>query len=295
MNRGETTLAVDESFAPVFISLLAGFKAAYPQVNVRMREVSEAEGLRLFLADSTKLLALPRPLNATEEAAYKQKYKFTPRWAVLAGDGIQVVVHPQQRDTNLTFTQLKAILAGELTHWSQLRNVRDTSGKRIIITLDQNGSSLVHHLQDSVLAGKKLASRVFAAGSSPKVVDYVATNPNALGFIGYNWLNGKNPTAPDLYKRVKLVGLSPEGDESRQKYIRLNDESVIYYLKNRRYPLQRLIYLINGDTPNSPGAGFLHYASGQQGQLIIYQANLVPKRLPLREVELQPGTVPEIN
>lgn len=44
-----------------------------------------------------------------------------------------------------------------------------------------------------------------AANGSKEVIDYIATHPDAIGFVGMNWIgDGYDPAQIELRKKVKL-------------------------------------------------------------------------------------------
>jgi len=85
-----------------------------------------------------------------------------------------------------------------------------TSGYRYQLVMDGlKATSTVRFLIDSVLKGQPLNGKVMASSNSEGVIDYVASNPQAVGFIGVSWIgNREDPSQLSFQKRVRLACLA---------------------------------------------------------------------------------------
>ena len=61
--------------------------------------------------------------------------------------------------------------------------------KNIQIVFDNNGSSTVRYVQDSITRGLIKSKNVYAKNNNQEVLDYVSKTRNAIGVIGLNWVN----------------------------------------------------------------------------------------------------------
>ena len=101
---------------------------------------------------------------------------------VVARDAIAVIVNPSVTDSLFTMQELKEILTGKFR-------------KKLIPVFDGvKATSTVRFIVDSVLKNESLSPDAMAARTSEGVIDYVAKNPQAIGFIGVSWIGNKEDT-----------------------------------------------------------------------------------------------------
>ena len=123
-----------------------------------------------------------------------------------------------------------------------------------------------------------MKGRVMAAQNSQGVIDYVATHPNALGFIGVSWIGNKeDSTQLSFQKKVKIAALqcAPCGEEV---YVRPYQANIAL----KRYPLHRGIYYVVKENFAGLGKGFVNFLTHEKGQLIFRRGYLVPDRMALQ-------------
>jgi ABC-type phosphate transport system substrate-binding protein len=80
----------------------------------------------------------------------------------IAIDAIAFVINLQNTDTMLRYDQVMDILSGKISMWSQL----DPTSKlgEIIVVFDNQRSSTVRYISETVLEGKALAHNSFCSG-----------------------------------------------------------------------------------------------------------------------------------
>ena len=123
-----------------------------------------------------------------------------------------------------------------------------------------------------------------AARSSQEVIDYVAKNAQAIGFIGVSWIGNREDTAQlSFLKKVKMSLL--ESNDLPGKYILPYQVNI----SNGSYPMVRDLVYILKEKHRGLGVGFADFMSGQIGQLIFKRAYLMPaqKDFMVRQVRLR--------
>ena len=196
-------------------------------------------------------------------------------------DAIALVVNPANPDTLLTVASLRRILRGEIGSWREL-NPSSHRG-RIKLVFDHAHSSTVRYAVDSICRGQALRQDAYAQGNNAKVIDYVASDPDALGVIGVSWVgNDRDSTNLSFSDRVRVVALSNEAQATRfnsfkpyQAYLALED-----------YPLCRDVYVLLTDPREGLATGFTSFVCNDRGQRIIYRAGLVPATQLIRVVNV---------
>jgi phosphate transport system substrate-binding protein len=268
---GNVAISVDETFAPIIKSEVDTFQKLYQSAKVTAYYKPEQEVLQDLLDDKVKLAVLTRELNAAERAEF-DRLKLVPRATKIATDGLAIIVHPSNPDSLLSLPQLRDIFTGKTQQWSQV------SGKKALSTInvvfDANRSSTTRYIQDSVTRGAALTPRAFAAKSNSALLDYVANHPNAIGVVGANWISDRDDAAVQKFlQKVRVVGVSTQTDPpNRDDYV----QPYQAYLALKTYPLTRTVYVVSREARAGLGTGFTSFVAGNQGQLIILKAGLLP-------------------
>jgi phosphate transport system substrate-binding protein len=121
------------------------------------------------------------------------------------------------------------------------------------------------------LHGGKLGSNVFAAKGNKEVIDYVAQNPDAIGFVGmsYVYANEDTSRAGTFIDNVKVVAMQNEKDREFYKPYQA-------FIALRSYPLSRKLYYINAESYHGLGTGFAFFLGSHRGQLIFLHQHFFP-------------------
>ncbi|GAA4462265.1 substrate-binding domain-containing protein [Nemorincola caseinilytica] len=259
LGKGEIDISVDETFRPVMELQGTVFDSSFPEAKVHIHYKPESECFKDYFARKARLILVTRELSAQEKAVCEQS-KIFPTTLKLARDGIAVVLNNASPDTMLDMPTLQGILTGQ-------------SSKKYTVVFDDQGSSTVRFIIDSVLKGAPLGKNVYAAKGNKEVVDYVEKNPGAIGFVGLGYVSDTvDPNNTGAFiNRVKIAAIKNEKTgEFLQPYQA--------YIALRSYPLTRSIYYINSESYPGLGTGFANFIAGQRGQLIFFHAHMFPVR-----------------
>ncbi|WP_235917484.1 PstS family phosphate ABC transporter substrate-binding protein [Hymenobacter busanensis] len=278
---GTVPIAVDATFEPILKSHVDTFQKLYTSAHVTASYKPEQEVMRDLLDDSVRLVVVGRPLLPDEKTVFDQ-LKIVPRVTHVATDGVAIIVHPSNPDSLLTMAQLRDIFTGAKTKWSQLGGKKSQPGD-INVVFDQNRSSTAHYVQDSVARGAALIKQAFASESNPKLIEYVASHPNAIGVIGVNWISDQDDAQVQSFLRqVRVVGVSRSATPTKpEDYV----QPFQAYLATKTYPLQRKVYIISREARAGLGTGFASFVAGNKGQLIFLKSGLMPATGQVRLVQ----------
>ena len=262
-DSGTVYISCDESFKPVIDAQLQVFKADYPNANVVVQYKPEADCLRDFLVDSIEMVIATRPYSQREKALIADSLKVAPDYTTIAYDAIAVLVHPQAADSMFTVGEVRDLLAGN-------------SKKALIPVLDGlKATSTVRFMLDSVLRGQSLGKNVTAAPSSREVIDYVSRTPNAVGFVGIEWVGNADDTAQlALLKKVRLARM--ESTDSAGGFVL----PVQYLIYTRTYPLIRSLVYVLKEKQQGLAGSFANFLRNDRGQLIFRRAYIFPALRP---------------
>jgi len=274
---GTVSIVVDESYQQLFDTEIYTFQSLYDKAHVNAKYLPENEALDRVLKDSCKVAVMCRDITAGERKQFEQANIF-PISTKIAEDAIAILVNPENPDSTLTIEQVRDILLGKDSLWSQ---VDGKLGKdRIDVVFDNAGSANARYMQDTLLGGSKFAKNVFAVKSNPEVIEYVSKNKNAIGILSVNWISDNDdPTTHNFLKKVKVLGIAKDSSSEAFKPYQA-------YIKTKDYPFTRSVYMINRQTRAGLGMGFVSFVAGDKGQLIILKAGLIPAIAPVRMVQI---------
>jgi phosphate transport system substrate-binding protein len=270
--RGRINVSADESFKPIIDAQVQVFESNFPGTKINVTYKPEADCLKDLLNDSVRMVIATRAFSEDEKKLVTDSFKTGPEKMVVARDAIAVIVNPQSPDSLFTMDEIKDILKGKFS-------------KKLMPVFDGvNATSTVRFIVDSVLRSDSLSPQTMAARSSEGVIDYVATHPEAIGFIGVSWVgNQDDEQQVSFLKKVKIARLESRG--LKDNYI-LPVQANIYY---NQYPMVRdLVYMLR-EKHKGLGHGFADFMSGEIGQLIFKRAYLMPAQLKfyLRPIRLK--------
>jgi phosphate transport system substrate-binding protein len=273
LHEGTIHISVDESFQPVIDSQIRIFESSNPNAKIIVHYKPEAECLKDFAVDSIRMVIATRGYTEAEENFFTDSLKLLPQRMTVAHDAIAIIVNPASPDSMFTMSEIKDLLKGNLK-------------KSLVPVFDGvKATSTVRFMIDSVLRGDQLGSHVVAARSSEGVIDYVAKNRDAVGFIGVSWIgNPQDSLQRTFMERVKVAHI--ESTDKPGGYVQPFQANIYV----RRYPMVRDLVYILKERHVGLGKGFSNFLSGQRGQLIFRRAFLVPAKL---SFNVRPATLRE--
>lgn len=268
LNSGNIEISVDETYKPIIEEHSKVFDSSYPEAHVKVNYKPENECLKDFMDGKTRLILVTRELDSNEIQVLEQKKIVSTSMAV-AKDAIAIILHPSSPDTILSVEQVRGILTG----------IYKT---KYTVVFDNQGSSTVRYMLDSLIPGEKLGVNVFAAKNNEEVIAYVAKNPEAIGFLGVSYVSDfSDPEGLAFIKNVSVAAMVNEGLADAYKPYQA-------YIAQGLYPLTRNLYYIKGETYPGLGSGFSNFLATERGQLIFKQARMFPLRsnVIIREAEV---------
>lgn len=272
---GNITIAVDETFKPIFETQISTFEATYHDAKIKALYLPGEKAIEAMInSDSIRLVISTRELTSDERYALTEQGT-SAKPSLIAYDAVSFITHKDNPIEMVTLPTLKQILSGEITSWKEL-NGSSTLGK-IQITFDHTYSSTVQFIRDSVLIDQELTSdNVFAANTNPEVISYVSENPNALGVMGVSWISDQDDEQTLRFlEGINVLGLLPNQPCS------FSDEYDSFqpyqaFMKENCYPLTRNVYAITRESIFGLGKGFIAYLAHDNGQRMFHKSGLLP-------------------
>jgi phosphate transport system substrate-binding protein len=259
---GSIRIAVDESLMPVIDAEVKAFEAIYPSAHITVLEVSEADAIRLLIADSVRLAIITRSLNDVERQHMLDQH-ITPHDETVARESIAIILNPAAKDSTFSLPELTALFSKEGEH-------------RIVF--DNPKSGVVRYVKDSLLPGREFSSSTYSLNGSEAVIEYVSREKDAIGLIGGAWIGDRDDSTTNKFlASIRVAAIEHDG-EFYQPYQA--------YVARRLYPLARDIVMVSREARSGLGTGFMSFVAGDKGQRVILKAGLLPVTMPVRIVEI---------
>ncbi len=231
-----------------------------------------ASGFAALLRGTAEMAMSPRRILPAEAERLSSLGDMTSpaNEAVIGIQGVVAVVSPANKLSSLTVPQLRGILAGRLTDWSQLGGVR---GPIHVHVVDNQGGT-ADAPQDMLIGQDDIAGTVYRVANEQSLAAVVASDTANIGFATF----GNTGAAKVL--SVAENGASP---------VAPTDLSI----STEAYPLSRRLYVYTSPAlPNQFVKRFAAYVSSAVGQGAVAAEGMVPLTIKA-EAETVPDTASE--
>ena len=231
-----------------------------PTVSIAITGGGSGTGVAALINSTTNIAASSRNM-APKEIKLANLNKVNPKEFKVAIDGMTIVVNLRNPVSKLTIPQLSDIYTGKITNWSQ---VGGPNRRIVALSRERNSGTHVVFLNDVVKLGDKkspneFANTVLMMPSSQTIVEEVASNQDAIGYLGLGYLNNRTKAL-----QVAKTGAGP--------YVYPDLETVA----SGKYPLGRPLFLYTNGEPTGNVAKFISYVLSAEGQAIVKKMDFVP-------------------
>lgn len=275
-------MAADESYQPLTEEITRTYQLLYPRTKFDLVFKPEREAIRLMLEDKARICIVSRKLTANEQRGLDQ-YKIVGSATRIATDGVALIINTANTDSLMTMNEVRGLFTKQITQWSQLSG-SNQSGPVSLVFDNPNSSNLDYVL--TKFGVKSLEGlRISTANSNRGVIEFVRKHPEAIGFIGVNWISdGDGPVSAELSRAIRVVGLSEkENPGSRADYYQPFQQS----LGLKDYPLRRDVFILSREAHPGLGSGLTNYLIRDAGSLLIEKLGLWPQVPYNREVRFR--------
>jgi phosphate transport system substrate-binding protein len=279
--RGNTRIAVDESYQLLADAELFTFQSLYKDAKVNPVYLPEDSILKLFLADSVKVIITSRKLTDNEDAYLKSR-SIIPRTTKIAFDALAFIINKSNPDPLIRYNMLRDILTGKTSKWKQVNSQSKLGDIKVVF--DNPGSNNVRTIMNKFGMTGSLPGYCYTVSKNSEVISFVETHPEALGIISVNWISDpRDSISHSFLNKIKVVSLTSEYNSDGGDFYSPHPA----YIANGEYPFIREVYTINRETFAGLGTGFTSFVAGGSGQRIILKMGMVPATMPVRLVEIK--------
>ena len=161
---------------------------------------------------------------------------------VVARDGIALIVHPTNPISGLTLLQSHNLFSGRTIDWEEIGG----SPGLVQVVSREDGSGTRAAFEAMVMGDDRVTLTALVMPNSQAVVDYVASDPQAIGYVSMGYLNGE-------VRAVAVEGLLPTPEHASRG----------------EYHLTRELVILSRPAVSPEAQAFLDFALSPAGQAIV--------------------------
>jgi len=280
LRHGTLHVLATESHLPLVQQLVEEYTSIYPGVTVSASGASTRGAIVEMVNGKVQCIVVDRRLNDEELRVAKQA-ELTIGEAEIAHDALVLLVHPQNKLASLTMEELGSILSGQATLWSKFPGSKLHGAIELCMT--GRNSGLYEMVTRNFFTIQKDVPLAAVASSQDSVLQYVAANPEALGFVSFALWKDTTASEPQRWKKnVRTLDVLAKDEDGVVTAVKATQRSIY----DKIYPLTYSLYIYTSEKTPGTAYGFSAFAGEDIGQRVFLYAGLVPKTMPYRTIQL---------
>ncbi len=225
------------------------FMAAHPDISLAISGGGSGNGIKALNEGLCDIAMSSRDIKASEVEQGKAR-NVTPVRTSVAVDALVPVVHPENPVTALTVDQLRDVYAGKITNWKELGGKDET----IVVVSRDTSSGTYETWIELIMKKEKVAPSALLQASNGAVVQAVAKNPKAIGYIGFGYLNAS-------LKKLTVNGV----------------EATAQTALSNQWPIARELYIFTNGEPKGASKKLVDFLlDPQKGQKAVAEVGFIP-------------------
>lgn len=243
----QITCSGSTTVLPVAQATAEAYMDKHPDINISVRGGGSGVGVAALQNKTVDIANSSRPMKAKEISACKAK-GINPTAYAVANDGISIVVHKNNKVTNLSVAQIRDIYTGKIKNWKELGG----SSMPIVIVSRDVASGTFEVFNEKALSGAKVDGGAQLLASNNAVVSTVGSTPGGIGYAGLGYVN-------ETVKVVMVNNVMPS-------------ESTV---KAGTYPLSRKLYMYTNGKAKGAVGSFISYIQSAEGQALVKEQGFI--------------------
>ena len=245
----EVIISGSTTVLPVMQKAGEAFMAANPDINLAISGGGSGNGIKALNEGLCDIAMSSRDIKDSEVEQGKAK-GVTPVRTSVAVDALVPVVHPENPIKELSSDQLRAIYAGKVSNWNELVG----KDENIVVVSRDTSSGTFETWIELIMKGEKVAPTALLQASNGAVVQAVAKNRRAIGYIGFGYLNAS-------LKKLDVNGV----------------EATAATALSKQWPIARELYIFTNGAPSGAGKKLVDFlVDPQKGQKAVAEVGFIP-------------------
>jgi phosphate transport system substrate-binding protein len=245
----EVIITGSTTVLPVMQRAGEAFMAANPGISLSISGGGSGNGIKALNEGLCQVAMSSRDIKDSERKEGEGKGVNAVR-TVIAVDALVPVVHPENPVKELSVEQLRGIFSGKITNWKE---VGGTDGNIVMVSRDSS-SGTFETWQELIMAPEKVTPAALSQASNGAVVQAVAANRRAIGYIGFGYLN-------DSLKKLTVNGI----------------EATAATALSKTWPIARELYIFTNGAPAGAVKKLVDYLlDPQKGQRDVAETGYIP-------------------
>jgi len=180
----------------------------------------------------------------------------SPRFFIIAVDGLSIIVHESNPLEKLTMAELGAIYRGEVKNWKAVGG----PDEKVSLYGRQSNSGTYVFMQEHVLGNKNYSTDMKEMNGNAQIIEGILQDEGGVGYVGVGYLFDK-----DGKVRKGLRVLNVAKDAKARAFSPLDKAAV----DSGDYPVARPLYQATSGKPSDAIAAFIRFETGPEGQKIV--------------------------
>jgi phosphate transport system substrate-binding protein len=180
----------------------------------------------------------------------------SPRFFVIAIDGLSIVVNDKNPLEQVTTAQVGSLYRGEIKNWKALGGF----DKAVSLYGRQSNSGTYVFMQEFVLGNKNYSPDMKEMNGNAQIIESILQDEGGVGYVGVGYLFDKDGKIRQGLKVLKIAK-QPNGTG----YLPTDKTAV----ESGAYPVSRPLFMATNGKPKAEVAAFLIWIVGPEGQSIV--------------------------
>ncbi len=262
-NSGTITIATDENLKDIMQQLVQIYEFEQKNAKVILNFQPQDKIINDFINGDIKSMIISRNLTEAETATSQQNQTVKITAQTFAYNAVVLIAHKNFRDSLLDIRSLKDYL-------------NPASSTKLVF--DNQRSGIAKLVMQKASIDKALFKQALVVNNALEVVDFVAANTHAIGFIPFNLISDEDDkNTATILSKVKVLNIQQGATVAA-----ISQESIYAF----SYPLQQSLTIVLGNNPELTGRGFSNFLCREKASKILLKAGLVPRFMPTRRINI---------
>jgi len=245
--------AISVSGSDTMVNLAQAWAEAFgtenPGVMVSVKGGGSGNGIAALINKTVDFADASRDIKP-EEVTQAKAAGVDPVTTVVAKDGVVIIVNTANKVSDISEADLAKVYSGAITNWKDLGG----ADAPIVLLGRDSSSGTYAFIQDEVLGKEtKYAKSMRNLQSTTAIVDEVAKNANAIGYVGLGYENNS-------IKPINVDGKTASVDT----------------VLDGSYPLSRPLNMISNGAPTGAAKAYIDWILSPAGQKLVADQGFVP-------------------